>query len=76
MFLPDSEGTERAAPIGAGVTEGKSPVTHPYVDDTGVLHTQPNQDINLTLLVEPHSVVHATAGLLPRKEIGVRRESE
>jgi hypothetical protein len=60
--------------LGADVTEGKSPVTHPYVDDTGVLHTQPNQDINLTLLVEPHSVVHATAGLLPRKEIGVRRE--
>jgi hypothetical protein len=60
--------------LGAGVTEGKTPVVHPYVDDSGVLHTQPNQDINLTLLVEPHSVVHATSGLLPRKEIGLRRE--
>jgi hypothetical protein len=28
----------------------------------------------LTLLLEPHSVVHATTGLLPRKEIGMRRE--
>jgi hypothetical protein len=60
--------------LGAGVKEGNTPVNHPYVDDTGVLHTQPNQDVNLTLLVEPHSVVHATAGLLPRKEIGLRRE--
>jgi hypothetical protein len=28
----------------------------------------------LTLLVEPHAVVHATSGLCPRKDIGVRRE--
>jgi hypothetical protein len=63
-----------SADLGAGVTEGNTPVKHPYVDDSGVLHTQPNQDIHLTLLLEPHSVVHATAGLLPRKEIGLRRE--
>jgi hypothetical protein len=60
--------------LGASVKVGNTPVNHPYVDDTGVLHTQPSQDVNLTLLVEPHSVVHATAGLLPRKEIGLRRE--
>ena len=60
--------------LGAGVTKGNTPVTHPYVDDTGVFHTQPNQDVNLTLLVEPHSVVHGTSGLQPRKEIGLRRE--
>jgi hypothetical protein len=34
----------------------------------------PNQEVSLTLLVEPHSQVHATPGLLPRKEIGLRRE--
>jgi hypothetical protein len=28
----------------------------------------------LTLLVVPHAVVHATSGLLPRKELGVRRQ--
>ena len=33
-----------------------------------------SQQVSLTLLVEPHTTVHATMGLLPRKEIGVRRE--
>jgi hypothetical protein len=60
--------------LGVGVTEGTSPVNHPYVDDSGILHIRPNQEINLTLLVEPHAVVHATTGYLPRKEIGMRRE--
>jgi len=59
--------------LGAGVTEGKSPVKHPYVD-SGLLWIRPNQEVRLTLLVEPHSVIHATTGFLPRKEIGVRRE--
>ena len=48
--------------LGATVTEGASPVTHPYVDTSGVLAIQPNQEIALTLLVEPQTVVHATAG--------------
>jgi hypothetical protein len=60
--------------IGDAVTEGNSPVTHPYVDSTGLMSIQPNQEVMLTMLVEPHCVVHATAGLLPRKEIGMRRE--
>ena len=30
--------------------------------------------VMLTLLMEPHSVVHATTGYLPRKDIGMRRE--
>jgi hypothetical protein len=34
----------------------------------------PNQDVSLTLLVEPHCFVHATSGITPRKEIGMRRE--
>lgn len=60
--------------IGDTVTEGNSPVNHPYVDSSGLMTIQPNQEIALTLLVEPHCVVHATTGLLPRKEIGMRRE--
>ncbi len=59
--------------IGDTVTEGNSPVTHPYVD-TSLMSIQPNQEVSLTLLVEPHCVVHATSGVLPRKEIGMRRE--
>jgi hypothetical protein len=59
--------------LGVGVTIGQSPVTHPYVD-AGLMTLQPNQEVQLTLLVEPHCVVHATAGVLPRKEIGMRRE--
>lgn len=60
--------------IGDTVTEGNSPVNHPYVDSSGLMNIQPNQEVSLTLLVEPHCVVHATTGLLPRKEIGMRRE--
>jgi hypothetical protein len=53
---------------------GATPVAHAYVDTSGVLWIRPNQDIALTLLMEPNTVVHATAGLVPRKEIGLRRE--
>jgi hypothetical protein len=60
--------------LGATVTQGNSPVTHPYVDSTGLMTIQPNQEVPLTLLVEPHCVVHATSGVVPRKEIGMRRE--
>jgi hypothetical protein len=60
--------------LGANVTKGNSPVNHPYVDDSGVRLILPNQEVQITLLVEPQTVVHATAGLLPRKEIGMRRE--
>jgi hypothetical protein len=63
-----------AKDIGVDSTQGGSPVDHPYVDDSGVVFIRPNQKIALTLLVEPHTVVHATTGLLPRKEIGMRRE--
>jgi hypothetical protein len=60
--------------IGTGAAQGSTPVTHPYVNDSSLLTIGPNQEIMLTLLLEPHSVVHATTGLLPRKEIGMRRE--
>ena len=63
-----------AEDIGVVAVDGATPVDHAYVDSSGVLWVQPNQDVWLTLLMEPHSVVHATSGLLPRKEIGMRRE--
>ncbi len=63
-----------AADLGVVSDPGGSPVDHPYVDTSGVLWVQPGQTVMLTLLVEPHAVVHATTGYLPRKEIGMRRE--
>ncbi|NTW39193.1 MAG: hypothetical protein HGA44_04775, partial [Cellulomonadaceae bacterium] len=62
-----------AADLGVVADPGATPVEHPYVDPTGVLWVQPGQDVLVTMLVEPHSVVHATTGYLPRKEIGMRR---
>ena len=60
------------------------PVTHPYVDTSGTIWIYPQpqpgqtpdgpQEINLTLLVEPMTNISATTGLLPRKQIGMRRE--
>jgi hypothetical protein len=60
--------------LGGNAPKGKNPVAHPYVDTSGVLWIVPGQEYLLTLMVEPHAVVHATMGLLPRKEIGMRRE--
>jgi hypothetical protein len=60
--------------LAGGAATGATPVTHPYIDTSGVLLIRPNQTINLTLLVEPLAAVHATLGLVPRKEIGFRRE--
>ncbi|HTJ28908.1 MAG TPA: hypothetical protein VL346_00310, partial [Acidobacteriaceae bacterium] len=63
-----TSGTSDAPPA-----QGRAPVTHPYVNDSGVMTVRPNQEIRLTLLVEPQALVHGTAGLLPRKDIGFRR---
>jgi hypothetical protein len=51
-----------------------SPVTHPYVLDDPVVYVWPGHAVPVTLLVVPHAVVHATSGLLPRKDLGVRRQ--
>lgn len=50
------------------------PITHHYVDRSGLIHVRPNQDVNLILLLEPHTLVHATCGVLPRKEVGLKKE--
>ncbi|WP_426595714.1 hypothetical protein ACPPVS_08900 [Cellulomonas sp. McL0617] len=62
-----------AQDLGVVADPGATPVDHPYVDTSGILWVQPGQDVMVTLLVEPHCVVHATTGFLPRKEIGMRR---
>jgi hypothetical protein len=62
-----------AADLGVVADPGATPVDHPYLDSSGLLWVQPGQDVHVTMLVEPHSVVHATTGYLPRKEIGMRR---
>ncbi|MDM0043059.1 hypothetical protein QTH91_01060 [Variovorax dokdonensis] len=59
---------------GFGDDAAIDPITHPYVDRSGVITVRPNRDIRLTLLLEPHTLVHATCGVLPRKEVGLRRE--
>lgn len=51
-----------------------TPVTHPYVAADATIPVWPGQAVPLTLLVVPHAVAHATSGLLPRKDIGVRRQ--
>jgi hypothetical protein len=63
-----------ASDIGVNAVEGASPVKHNFVDTSDVIFVRPGQTIMLTLLMEPHSVVHATSGLVPRKAIGMRRE--
>jgi hypothetical protein len=60
--------------LGVNVVDHSAPVDHPFVDTSSILHLVPNQEVMLTFLMEPHSVVHATTGYLPRKEIGMRRE--
>jgi len=52
---------------------GATPLEHPYVDPSGILWLAPEREVALTLLMEPYSRVHVTIGLLPRKEIGMRR---
>jgi hypothetical protein len=52
----------------------QDPASHPYLAPGQVIWIRPGQEVTLTLLVEPHTTVHATTGLLPSKEIGVRRE--
>jgi len=66
--------THFADDLGIVGQPGETPVDHPYVDTSGLVWIQPGQDVMLTLLVEPHSVVHPTTGYLPRKDIGMRRE--
>ena len=66
--------THFAADIGVAATRGATPVEHDFVDTSGVLMLRPGQTVVLTLLMEPHSLVHATSGITPRKALGMRRQ--
>jgi hypothetical protein len=55
-------------------SEPATPVTHPYVAEDATIMVWPGRPVALTVLVVPHAVVHATSGLLPRKDLGVRRQ--
>jgi hypothetical protein len=57
-----------------GSDQAADPVSHPFIDTSGTIWVYPNQDVVLTLLVEPLAKVHATTGLVPRKDVGMRRE--
>ena len=57
-----------------GPGDGAAPVTHPYVARDRAVPLTAGRPVELTLLVEPYGLVHATTGTLPRKEIGMRRE--
>lgn len=57
-----------------GAGDGATPVTHPYVARDALITLRPGRDVPLALLVEPYGLVHATTGVLPRKEVGMRRE--
>ena len=66
-------GIEEVPDIGAFSATAR-PVEHPFVHPSGLLHVVPGVTYRLTLLMEPGTVVHATAGLVPRKSIGLRRD--
>ncbi|MGH9115350.1 MAG: hypothetical protein ACRDWW_05910, partial [Acidimicrobiales bacterium] len=63
-----------SAGLGGNGDPYQDPADHPYLAPGQVIWIRPGQEVALTLLVEPHATVHATTGLTPRKEIGVRRE--
>ncbi|HEV7914896.1 MAG TPA: hypothetical protein VGP22_14105, partial [Albitalea sp.] len=66
--------TQFASDIGIDAVEGDTPIAHDFVDTSGVLMLRPGQTVRLTLLMEPHSAVHLTSGITPRKSLGMRRE--
>lgn len=61
------------ASLAVACTDDAAPLTAPYIDSTSVF-IRPGQQLDLTLLVEPSALVHITAGVLPQKAIGQRRD--
>lgn len=57
-----------------GDADGESPIVHPFIVRDHPITLHPGRAVRLTLLCEPYSLVHATTGILPRKEIGMRRD--
>lgn len=50
------------------------PLQSPFVDGSGILWVVPGVEVPLVLLLEPHTQVHATTCLLPRKSLALTRE--
>jgi hypothetical protein len=65
--------TSFADDVAPGTTP-KTPVTHPYAADSAVFAIRAGEEVAVTMLAMPQTYVHATTGLLPRKEVGMRRE--
>ena len=55
-------------------TTPRSPITHPFVSPDPIVSVWPGHAVGLTLLVVPQGFVNATSGVLPRKEVGMRRQ--
>jgi len=49
-------------------------IDHEFLDFDPTLEVRPEQDVYLTLLMNPQSAVHVTSGILPQKEIVLLRE--
>jgi hypothetical protein len=49
-------------------------IDHEFLDFDPTLEIRPEQDVYLTLLMNPQSAVHVTSGILPQKEIVLLRE--
>jgi hypothetical protein len=58
----------------AGAGMRTRPIDSPYVGATPEVGVRPGTMVTLTLLMDPAAKVHATCGLLPRKEIGLLRD--
>jgi hypothetical protein len=49
------------------------PLTHPFLYFDPTIELRPNQEVTLTLLMNPLAAVHASSGVLPQKEIKMTR---
>jgi len=50
------------------------PITHPYIDPSGILRIHPGQTVRLTLLMHPGGKVYLTSGILPRTNRSLSRD--
>jgi hypothetical protein len=75
-FVSDDYSRVRAVDpsVGEVVPPGGSAITSTYVDLGPSFPVQPGAPVGLTLLAVPATDVHATAGLLPQKAVGMRRD--
>jgi hypothetical protein len=60
-------------PVAAAGMQAR-PIDSPYVAATPEVGVRPGATVTLTLLMDPAAKVHATCGLLPRKEIALLRD--